>query len=125
MYDHIVTDSPLLPSGVTLTDIYKDANEQELAKVAPFIKWELESGTEPSAVSRQQQGSATVDAAVVDISAEPSSFDATQQLLAKQVAVCELHAALRDCCDMMGIGLGLPRNDTVVEVSGREIAPTS
>jgi hypothetical protein len=29
--------------------------------------------------------------------------------------VVALHRQLRECCDLMGIGLGLPRNDTVAE----------
>ena len=40
-------------------------------------------------------------------------------LLVPQVsaAISELHAELRSCCDMMGIGLGGPRKeDTVAEV---------
>jgi hypothetical protein len=53
-----------------------------------------------------------------ELSPDKPGSAGTAALPATQISmvISELHHELRSCCDMMGIGLGLPRVDTVAEV---------
>jgi hypothetical protein len=102
MYDHIVSASPALPAGVVgpaalLADTTPEALQQ-LPALAALAAWQ----------QRQQPGAGVA----VGRAGAPS---------AELGALLEaLHEEMRGACDTMGIGLGLPRNDTVAEVRRRQ-----
>ncbi|KAK9814268.1 hypothetical protein WJX72_003136 [[Myrmecia] bisecta] len=90
MYDCIVQDSPLLPSGVTLPAVLEGCNHEDIEDILASLPTE-----------------GVISAAALI------------------TAVQKLHARLRDCVDLMGIGVGLPCGDTVAEEGAAAAGPAA
>eukprot|EP00775_Hariotina_reticulata_P007699 gene7699-7898_t len=69
----------------------------------------------------------TAGYAPAELSPDKAGGAGTAALSAAQasMAISELHHELRSCCDMMGIGLGLPRTDTVAEEQMKDASTTA
>ncbi|KAF6265497.1 hypothetical protein COO60DRAFT_1623874 [Scenedesmus sp. NREL 46B-D3] len=101
MYDAIVTESPQLPSGVTVSALLKD--------LLVFPASSSGAGTVAAAEE------ALLVAALTGKAPPPAAAAAYMTPAQVGAAVAELHRELRGCCDMMGIGLSGRSNDSVVE----------
>ncbi|KAK9833324.1 hypothetical protein WJX81_006479 [Elliptochloris bilobata] len=85
MYDHILLESELLPNGVNLMDVVEDTPEPEAEEVLAPMALGL----------RGERGRASAEEMVASVQG--------------------LHRRLRDCVDIMGVGVGLPRADHIAE----------
>jgi hypothetical protein len=133
-------ESPALTSGVTLAALLRDAPPDVRARYARWLR--APPGARPAASTASAATAAGLSATPSPAkpgapggggagggSAAAASPGAAEDPAARALAyaqdVSELHRSFRDCCEMMGVGLGAPRGDTVAEVgcgAGRGLA---
>lgn len=106
---------------MSLAALLRDAPEDVRARYSEFLQPE----PRPAAPGARQPASAKgsrssppppVAAGADGAAAAEALAEREDRRMRRAVAVAQLHAEFRDCCDIMGIGLGAPRGDTVAEV---------
>lgn len=137
MFQH-PQESPTLPSGVSLSQLLRDCPEDVRSRYRHLLPQRpppptnpavTAAPTSPAAAAKSRSSAPPPGAPSNSTSPSPArgggggggsaaaAVRADEQRTVQQaLAVAQLHREFREGCDIMGIGLGMPRGDTVAEV---------